>query len=374
MTRIYVCILNNLGLISGGDRHALEVFKRFDQSKARVTWVGTELFKSRFASELPKSYQFITLRGRLFGGTFGSVVYSIISVPYSLVLLVKQRFQKGLIYSASDSANDVLVGFISKVCFATRWAVIAHMSSISRGASLSSRLSRLNRILQFWSYRLVQRAEHVLVVDDTTRRDLIRCGVPSTKIVLTRNGITSITGAPAQEKTYEVVFVVSRWNYQKGVDDIEPLWTKLIQDMPHPPSLIIIGRVPREVIHRVANSRLGEHVSFSGFVCEETKLDLISKSRVLILPSRYESFSIVTLEALACAVPVVRYDITLPLDSGGVLVAKSFDLNEFSRLVERLLSDKTFYQSVVDQIHIPQGYLWDSIASDIEELLVGKAC
>ena len=113
---------------------------------------------------------------------------------------------------------------------------------------------------------------------------------------------------------------------------------------------------------------MGDYVSFVGFVDDETKFDVVSKSKLLILPSRYEALPVVLLEALGAGTPVVRYNLPLPRDLGGTIAAETFDLDEFTELVRILLTNDQAYDSLVQQITLPEEYNWDSIAHKTERL------
>ena len=51
------------------------------------------------------------------------------------------------------------------------------------------------------------------------------------------------------------------------------------------------------------------NVEFAGYLSGSSKYALLKASKVLLFPSHYESFGMVALEALACGVPVVAYDL-----------------------------------------------------------------
>jgi len=72
---------------------------------------------------------------------------------------------------------------------------------------------------------------------------------------------------------------------------------KILRKRGYDVKLVIIGAligIPRD-----------EAVEFRSGLTESEKLELLCRAKALILPSSYETFSYVTLEAMACGTPVV---------------------------------------------------------------------
>ena len=91
--------------------------------------------------------------------------------------------------------------------------------------------------------------------------------------------------------------------------------------------------------YEFAEPKIREHYNF----CEQTELiRLYQKSTLCLVPSKYETFSQVSLEAILCGTPVVAYDLTGPRDiisnlENGVLVT-SFDEEEYAETVFGILN------------------------------------
>jgi len=86
-----------------------------------------------------------------------------------------------------------------------------------------------------------------------------------------------------------------------------------------------------------------EDVEFRGFVSTDEKLRLMAGARVFVMPSAYESLSIVTLEAMAQETPVLvnRASEVLTehaMESGGGLTY--VDYETFARALEAMLTDE----------------------------------
>lgn len=71
--------------------------------------------------------------------------------------------------------------------------------------------------------------------------------------------------------------------------------------------LIIAGYGPQweEMIHYCLNNGLEEIISFHGYADAATTAALMRKAKAVIIPSSYETFSVVCAEALCCGTPVL---------------------------------------------------------------------
>jgi glycosyltransferase involved in cell wall biosynthesis len=358
--RVVVFMLNNFGGMSGGDKFAFEVFGRF--RRLQVWWVGTMAARP--------GWRAVTLRLRPKG--LGFLPYLLVSPFWALLSARRLLSGRTIAFSSGDFVNDVLAGFIAKRIFRCRWVAISHMSLISRSRWLSP-WARVNRYSQFLSYALMRSADLVLVVDEVTKEDLKRLGVDEGKIFVTRNGVDRVRRAmEGGIKRYDAVFVVSRWHPQKGVQYIPYIWRRLQSEMGAAPSLAIVGRVPGEVVKEFKAMPFGDRVSFLGFLSEDEKFKTISESKVLIMPSTYEAFPIVMLEALSVGTPVLAFDVgAARMD--GVRLVRAGDADAFADALRELLTDQKMYAKLAEAARLSDAYSWDSISSEVERLFLGVA-
>jgi len=108
---------------------------------------------------------------------------------------------------------------------------------------------------------------------------------------------------------HPLVLFAGRLEYEKGVQT-------LIDAVPHldrsaPGVRVVIagtGSHRPELEARVRSRRLGRRVRFEGFVEEERLRGLYAAADVVVVPSLYEPFGLVAVEAMACGTPVVASD------------------------------------------------------------------
>jgi glycosyltransferase involved in cell wall biosynthesis len=91
----------------------------------------------------------------------------------------------------------------------------------------------------------------------------------------------------------DYVMYAGRIDESKGCGELFAYWRRYKQNNPGNLKLLLVGSSQMEIPHR-------EDIISLGFVSEAKKFTAISNSRCLIMPSPYESLSIVLLEAWLC--------------------------------------------------------------------------
>jgi glycogen(starch) synthase len=152
----------------------------------------------------------------------------------------------------------------------------------------------------------------------------------------------------------------------KGLDLLLQAWARVHEQVDG--DLVIAGGGPDEVRVRALADRLGvgARVRFAGWVGGAEKARLLAASRVVVVPSRAETFGIVAVEALAAATPVVAFDIpclreVVPPSCGRLVpafdvAALGTQLADLSRDVDRVRA-----MGAAGRV-FARGYDWDHLA------------
>lgn len=194
---------------------------------------------------------------------------------------------------------------------------------------------------------LHNRAQAITTVSEALADSLSRAGVRP-RIHVTRNGPT-LAGRDqdwtTQRKVWDSIFI-GRHTPEKGILDALSIWDRVVQGRPGS-RLLLVGACSAAVGRRIEqrcrdSARLGGRVVRLGVVPEAEKLFHLRSSRVLIAPSRVEGWGFVPLEALACGVPVVCWDLpayreSVP-DGPGVRRIPVGDIEAFAEAVLELLA------------------------------------
>ena len=120
-----------------------------------------------------------------------------------------------------------------------------------------------------------------------------------------------------QSKSKTILYV-GRLVKEKGIytligafDNLLRHYGQLQQESRSDLRLIIVGEghLKKDLMNYVCQRHLQGYVHFTGFVDEHTKVALYHSSDVCVVPSMYEPFGIVALEAMACETPIVASDV-----------------------------------------------------------------
>lgn len=133
-----------------------------------------------------------------------------------------------------------------------------------------------------------------------------------------------------------VLLYVGRLSEEKGVLELPGIFAKIRLQKPDA-EMLIAGTGPAETRLR----KEFPEAQYLGWIAHENLPRLYSCADVLLLPSRFDTFGCVILEAFACALPVIAYDTKGPRDliesgKNGYLVNS---IGEFSESALLLLKD-----------------------------------
>jgi glycosyltransferase involved in cell wall biosynthesis len=131
------------------------------------------------------------------------------------------------------------------------------------------------------------------------------------------------------------VVYVGRIDANKGCAELFDFFARYVDGHSAPPLLVLIGT-------RVLDIPTHPRIRHLGFVDDADKFDVIAGASALIMPSYYESLSMVALEAWALGTPVIanaRCDVLLGqcLRSNGGLYYRTEQ--EFAGVMDRILDD-----------------------------------
>jgi glycosyltransferase involved in cell wall biosynthesis len=108
-------------------------------------------------------------------------------------------------------------------------------------------------------------------------------------------------------------FFFARLIPEKGLYDLPVIWKYVTKRIPKAVLGVAgITEDQRDVdrfLDMVSKFRLGQNIIFLGELEEKALISSIKSSKLTLYPSLLDSFSLVTLESLACSTPVVAYDI-----------------------------------------------------------------
>lgn len=187
----------------------------------------------------------------------------------------------------------------------------------------------------------VRRHDHLIAMSADLATQL-RTMNPRAQITTIGNGVDPATFDTVPTVGEDVVFIGRLEIAQKGLDLLLQAWALAA---PHQSgTLAIAGTGPdRDRLQSLAaRLDIADRVRFVGWVSGPAKHDLLAAARLVVVPSRFETFGIVAVEALAAATPVLTFDIpclreVVPSTCGRTVAP--FDVAAFAAAITEMCAD-----------------------------------
>ena len=179
-----------------------------------------------------------------------------------------------------------------------------------------------------------------------------------------------------QSRDIDVLYA-ARINRAKGYLDFLKCIQALIPSSLGIKKVVIIGTGPHvdDLLSKISEYGLKEHVDYLGFVDEIEKVQLMKSSYVVLAPSYEEGWGIAIGEALAAgAVPVAyELDVLKELFPEGLQLVPLGHWQLLSKKVHQLLDDKNYWKNCSDKGRVDvQRYHNDKIAEFEYECLISR--
>ncbi|HWQ20768.1 MAG TPA: glycosyltransferase family 4 protein [Methanotrichaceae archaeon] len=163
------------------------------------------------------------------------------------------------------------------------------------------------------------------------------------------------------------IIYAGRIDESKGCQEMFDYFLRYKRESREDIKLVLLGRAAMKVARDPSIISLG-------FVSDEDKFNGIAGSRLLIMPSKYESFSIVIMEAWHCRRPVLvngRSEVLRghAIRSNGGLWYRSYD--EFRECLKLMLSDERLSDKLGQngRKYVEENYSWDVVESKYRDFL-----
>ncbi|MCP1413110.1 glycosyltransferase family 4 protein [Paenarthrobacter sp. A20] len=152
----------------------------------------------------------------------------------------------------------------------------------------------------------------------------------------------------------------------KGLDLLLAAWAQCCRRIDG--KLLIAGTGPDEATLRaaIANAGLADRVELLGWLSGDAKFQALSRARLVVCPSRQETFGLVAIEALATGTPVIAFDIPCLREivpNGAGWLVDAFDVGALARELEARYSQSGLESVGAQGRAFAAGYNWDRLAT-----------
>lgn len=165
------------------------------------------------------------------------------------------------------------------------------------------------------------------------------------------------------------IVYAGRVSYGKNFNELNRDFIEYKKRNPSPLKLIVIGSIDDRVT--LTHS---EDIIYAGFVTDEQKTAVIANAKLLVMPSLYESLSIVILESMAAGRPVLVNGNCAVLkgqcirSNAGLYYTNFF---EFEEALRYMLSNEAAYRQMCENglQFVKENYNWDRVTADVGSLI-----
>ncbi len=227
-----------------------------------------------------------------------------------------------------------------------------------------------------------QEKEHMRsLVSSKGNIEIIPCGTD-----IERFGSTD--RATAREKLgiaadAKVIFYVGRFDERKGIETLVRAVDRA--NLRNDENLVLIiggGSRPgasdgleRERIEGIVSELgLSDRTRFPGRIGEDALVLYYSAADVCVVPSHYEPFGLVAIEAMASGIPVIASDVgglqfTVINEKTGLL-APAKDVDAFAVAIDRIVSNPEWQDSLgkAARKRVEEKFSWDGVATQLDDL------
>ena len=146
-----------------------------------------------------------------------------------------------------------------------------------------------------------------------------------------------------------IVLFVGRLDLTKGLDLLIESFVTVLEKAPDA-MLVLLGPdfgMQSQLETRVQRHGLGNHVVFAGPASQDLIRSAYRESTVVVIPSTYESFSLVALEAAAAGTPVVMTEtcgLAVTFRRAGLAVTNA-DILSLGKTISMIVRDENFRES-----------------------------
>lgn len=163
--------------------------------------------------------------------------------------------------------------------------------------------SFLENIWRKWDRNAARRIDNIVAISDVVRKRVKKYYGVDSDVIFPPVEVQEISELSKQYEKENWFLYLGRVETYKGV----ALAIKAVNDAKVPLKIAGVGDDLERMKDLVKKLSAKGYVRFLGFVSDEEKIELLSKTKALLFPVRDEDFGIVPVEANAAGTPVIAY-------------------------------------------------------------------
>ncbi len=286
--------------------------------------------------------------------------------------IVKKEYKR----LSSETKFDIVIDDINKIPFYTPRFVKEPLIAISHhffGKSIFREANIISASYVYGAEKIVDKVyKHTpfAVVSKSTLSEFMERGFDKKNFMIIPNAIEhkQFPMKAVQKNETPTVTYFGRLKKYKSVDHLLQAFAIVKKNIPNA-KLEIMGKGDFMDYLKSLAVKLGiaDDTTFWGFVTEEQKVDLLSKSHLVVNTSMKEGWGITNIEANACGTPSVSANVPGLRDSvkpglSGQLYEYG-DIDNLADIIINILQDKHLYQQLSEgSVEWAKSFSWDKSA------------
>jgi glycosyltransferase involved in cell wall biosynthesis len=287
---------------------------------------------------------------------------------------------------------DIVIDDLNKIPFLTPLFVRAPLVGIAHHLFGPSIYREVNPVAASYVYLMerlgliIYRASGMpfFVVSPSTRQEFIDLGFAPERLQLVHNCVDHVVHRPAPERRSKspLIGVVGRIKKYKCVDHVLQALPGVLTKVPEAKLLIVGDGDDRPRLEGIVKERgLEQNVTFTGYVSDERKVELLQEMWFCVATSSKEGWGLTVLEGNACGTPVIASDVPGLRDAvkdGETGILTPFgDIGALEEKMVGLLQDAALRERLtIGALAWSREFNWDNAASKtiavLEDVLRSK--
>jgi len=180
-----------------------------------------------------------------------------------------------------------------------------------------------------------------------------------------------ISSAKPVDANFDAIYF-ARLHPLKGLFDVPFIWKKVVENRPDA-KLIVAGswqsmKYKYEFNNLCKKLDICKNIEYVGFLPKKTLYSYVKSAKLLVYPSYLDAFPLTVIEALACGIPIVAYDIVpirLSFRTNSVIKVRSQEKSKFAEYIINILEDENLRKKLSrDALIFASRYNWNSAAKE----------
>ena len=303
------------------------------------------------------------------------ILFSLFTVPVSLFLeLLKEHAQVIHVHipPATGAFSSILLGRMRKI------PIVVTYHNETKGNGFIGRVAA--KMYNAIQYRFILKSASIVTVPSKVYKiKLVAAGVDNRRVKVIPNGIAcSYSLATASQlgkirRKYglldgeRIILFVGALEKRKGVEYLIRAVPEVVKRINNARAIIVgDGSQKENLVELTERLGVAEHVIFAGHVDEAEKNSLYNVADILVLPSLYETFGLVLLEAMYHEKPIISSRIAgtseLLTENYNCILVQPKDYKALANAIVVILSDRALAQRIVKNAKtMVSRYAWEDI-------------